>query len=65
MQLELTLCFDVPAAYYDTPAIINEKIGNNVPVFQLSQQIPLPAFNYTTGAGGAAPESVRPPLALS
>ncbi|GAA5846837.1 hypothetical protein JCM9279_004460 [Rhodotorula babjevae] len=57
-QVMLGFWYDSADPYYDTPAIINEKLGNNVPVFQLSQQIPLPAFNYTTGAGGAAPESL-------
>ncbi|TNY18137.1 glycoside hydrolase superfamily [Rhodotorula diobovata] len=57
-QVMIGFWYDSADPYYDTPSIINQKLGNNVPVFQLSQQIPLPPFNYTTGAGGAAPESL-------
>lgn len=49
------------AAYNDRPNLVNEALGYNVPVFQIAQAIPLPPFNYTTGAGGAAPENVSRP----
>lgn len=42
----------------DTPTKINSRLGQNVPVFQIAQEIPLPPYNYVTGAGGAAPENV-------
>jgi len=42
--------------YSDTPAIINQRLGFNTSVFQIAQVIPLPPYNYTTGAGGPAPE---------
>jgi hypothetical protein len=50
------------AAYNDRPSIINEKLGNNVPVFQIAQPIPLPPYNWTTGVGGPAPENVSSPF---
>ncbi|CEQ38579.1 SPOSA6832_00009, partial [Sporobolomyces salmonicolor] len=43
--------------YSDSPSRINNNLGYNVPVFQIAQAIPLPKYNYTTGAGGAAPEN--------
>ncbi|BGP36250.1 hypothetical protein JCM10449v2_000148 [Rhodotorula kratochvilovae] len=57
-QVLLGFWYDSADPYYDSPTIINSKLGLNVPVFQLSQRIPLPPFNYTTGAGGPAPESL-------
>lgn len=45
-------------AFNDTPANFNAHLQQNVPVFQIAQDIPLPKFNYTTGAGGPAPENV-------
>ncbi|GAA5975084.1 hypothetical protein JCM11641_000025 [Rhodosporidiobolus odoratus] len=57
-QVMLGMWFDPADPYYDTPAAINQKIGFNFPVFQIAQSIPLPAYNYTTGAGGAAPENM-------
>lgn len=54
MRVWLVIC----AAYYDTPVGFNARIGLNVPVFQIAQEIPLPAYNYTSGAGGPAPEPV-------
>ncbi|PLW41636.1 hypothetical protein PCASD_05401 [Puccinia coronata f. sp. avenae] len=42
--------------YSDTPALINQRLGFNSSVFQIAQLIPLPLYNYTTGAGGPAPE---------
>ncbi|GAA5858385.1 hypothetical protein JCM8547_004673 [Rhodosporidiobolus lusitaniae] len=56
-QVLLGMWFDPADPYYDSPATINQKLGYNVPVFQIAQSIPLPAYNYTTGAGGAAPEN--------
>lgn len=53
------------AAYNDRPAIVNEKLGYNVPVFQIAQPIPLPPYNWTTGVGGPAPENVSSPLLAS
>ena len=47
-----------PAAYNDRPALVNEALGFNVPVFQIAQPIPLPPYNWTTGVGGPAPENV-------
>ncbi|SCV68337.1 BQ2448_458 [Microbotryum intermedium] len=43
------------AGYSDTPTIFNQRLGQNVPVFQLAQEIPLPPYNYVTGEGGPAP----------
>lgn len=59
VQTELTPSLIVKTAYHDSPSIINQKLGYNVPVFQMAQAIPLPRYNYTTGAGGPAPENVR------
>ncbi|GAA5861372.1 hypothetical protein JCM3774_000227 [Rhodotorula dairenensis] len=56
-QVMLGFWFDPADPYQDRPAIINEKLGNNVPVFQIAQPIPLPPYNWTTGAGGPAPEN--------
>ncbi|KAG0146197.1 hypothetical protein CROQUDRAFT_715707 [Cronartium quercuum f. sp. fusiforme G11] len=44
------------SGYSDTPSTFNKRIGFNVSVFQIAQVIPLPKYNYTTGAGGPAPE---------
>lgn len=44
--------------YSDTPSLFNQRLGYNTPVFQIAQQIPLPKYDYVTGAGGAAPENV-------
>lgn len=38
----------------DTAAAINARLGFNVPVFQYGQSIPLPSYDYVTGAGGEA-----------
>ncbi|GAA5899065.1 hypothetical protein JCM6882_004606 [Rhodosporidiobolus microsporus] len=57
-QILFGMWFDPADPYYDTPSLVNERLGFNVPVFQLAQAIPRPAYNYTTGAGGAAPESL-------
>ncbi|GAA6010200.1 hypothetical protein JCM10207_005663 [Rhodosporidiobolus poonsookiae] len=57
-QILLGMWFDPADPYYDTPSLINTNLGYNVPVFQLAQEIPLPPYNYTTGAGGAAPENM-------
>ena len=38
----------------DTPAAINARLGLDTPVFQFAQEIPLPAYDYVTGAGGEA-----------
>ncbi|GAA5956278.1 hypothetical protein JCM3765_005615 [Sporobolomyces pararoseus] len=56
-QVMLGFWFDSADPYHDTPSIINSKLGYNVPVFQMAQAIPLPKYNYTTGAGGPAPEN--------
>ncbi|SCZ90202.1 BZ3500_MvSof-1268-A1-R1_Chr1-3g01836 [Microbotryum saponariae] len=47
--------FDPATGYSDTPDVFNQRLGQNVPVFQLAQEIPLPPFNYVTGVGGPAP----------
>ncbi|BGP12272.1 hypothetical protein JCM10213_000033 [Rhodosporidiobolus nylandii] len=57
-QVMLGMWFDPADPYYDTPAAINQKLGFNVPVYQIAQPIPLPPYNYTTGAGGVAPENM-------
>lgn len=44
------------AGYSDTPSLINQRLAFNSSAFQIAQQIPLPKYNYTTGAGGPAPE---------
>lgn len=56
-QVMLGFWFDSADPYHDSPSIINQKLGYNVPVFQMAQAIPLPRYNYTTGAGGPAPEN--------
>ncbi|GAA5836199.1 hypothetical protein JCM11251_007392 [Rhodosporidiobolus azoricus] len=55
-QVLFGMWFDPADPYFDTPVQVNERLGFNVPVFQLAQAIPRPAFNWTTGAGGPAPE---------
>lgn len=45
---------DIAEGFYDTPAAANARLGINFPVFQLAQTIPLPAYNWDTGAGGEA-----------
>ncbi|GAA95168.1 glycoside hydrolase family 26 protein [Mixia osmundae IAM 14324] len=40
----------------DVPTAFNARLGYNASVFQIAQQIPMLAYNYTTGAGGPAPE---------
>ncbi|OAV95369.1 hypothetical protein PTTG_05428 [Puccinia triticina 1-1 BBBD Race 1] len=47
---------DTAHGFSDTPAMINQRLGFNTSVFQIAQLIPLPPYNYTTGAGGPAPE---------
>ncbi|KAA1088852.1 hypothetical protein PGTUg99_032464 [Puccinia graminis f. sp. tritici] len=47
---------DTAHGFSDTPAMINQRLGFNTSVFQIAQLIPLPTYNYTTGAGGPAPE---------
>ncbi|KAL8286187.1 hypothetical protein RQP46_004675 [Phenoliferia psychrophenolica] len=49
---------DTQEGYLDTPSLFNQRIGYNVPVYQIAQEIPLPKYNYTSGAGGAAPENL-------
>ncbi|KAM0755405.1 glycoside hydrolase [Meredithblackwellia eburnea MCA 4105] len=49
---------DSQAGYSDRPASFNQRLGYNVPVYQIAQTIPLPPYNYTTGAGGAALENL-------
>ncbi|GAA5954071.1 hypothetical protein JCM21900_005398 [Sporobolomyces salmonicolor] len=56
-QVLLGMWFDSAEPYSDSPSRINNNLGYNVPVFQIAQAIPLPKYNYTTGAGGAAPEN--------
>ncbi|GAA5882807.1 hypothetical protein JCM16303_002468 [Sporobolomyces ruberrimus] len=56
-QVMLGFWFDSADPYHDSPSIINQKLGYNVPVFQMAQAIPLPKYDYTTGAGGPAPEN--------
>ncbi|GAA6064204.1 hypothetical protein JCM10212_001617 [Sporobolomyces blumeae] len=56
-QVMLGFWFDSADPYHDSPSIINSKLGYNVPVFQMAQSIPLPKYDYTTGAGGPAPEN--------
>jgi len=45
---------DISSVVGDTPAAINERLGYNSPVFQFGQSIPLPLYDYVTGAGGEA-----------
>jgi len=40
----------------DDPAKFNSRLGLNASVIQIAQNIPLRPYNYTTGAGGPAPE---------
>ncbi|KAI8458947.1 hypothetical protein BY996DRAFT_6410550 [Phakopsora pachyrhizi] len=47
---------DPAAGFSDTPSAVNMRLGFNVSAFQIAQGIPLPKYNYTTGAGGPAPE---------
>ncbi|POY71229.1 hypothetical protein BMF94_5541 [Rhodotorula taiwanensis] len=56
-QVMLGFWFDPASPYNDRPALVNEALGYNVPVFQVAQPIPLPPYNYTTGVGGPAPEN--------
>lgn len=43
--------------YQITPGQLNEEAGLLWPAFQLSQPIPVPAYDYVTGAGGPVPEA--------
>jgi len=47
---------DTQQGYEDTPELTNERIGRLLPVYQIAQEIPLPAYDWVTGAGGPAPE---------
>lgn len=42
----------------DTPSLFNSRLGYNASVIQIAQNIPLSPYNYTTGAGGGAPEEL-------
>lgn len=42
----------------DTPSQFNSRLGLNASVIQIAQNIPLSRYNYTTGAGGGAPEEL-------
>lgn len=39
--------------------IANDRLGHLLPVYQVAQNIPLPAYNWDTGAGGPPPVGVR------
>lgn len=47
------------SGYNDRPLDFNNRVQQLVPVYQIAQPIPLPRYNYVTGAGGPAPENVR------
>lgn len=47
---------DPDLGYQDSPWKYNQRLGYNASVFQIAQTMPLPAYNYTTGGGGPAPE---------
>lgn len=47
---------DPDLGYQDSPWKYNQRLGLNASVFQIAQTMPLPAYNYTTGGGGPAPE---------
>ncbi|MBW0541169.1 hypothetical protein O181_080884 [Austropuccinia psidii MF-1] len=55
-QIYFGIWTDSQSGFSDTPALINSRLGLNISAFQIAQQIPLPKYNYTTGAGGPAPE---------
>jgi len=38
-----------------SPLQFNQEVGGNMSAYQVAQQIPLPAYNWVTGAGGPAP----------
>jgi len=54
-KVELGIGFQSDPGYFETPAQLNEKYGFNFAAFQLSQPIPVPAYDYVTGVGGPAP----------
>ncbi|GAA6041634.1 hypothetical protein JCM8097_007782 [Rhodosporidiobolus ruineniae] len=56
-QVLFGMWFDSSTEYGDSPSAINQKLGFNVPVFQMAQVIPRLPFNYVTGSGGPAPEN--------
>lgn len=43
--------------YQTTPGQLNEEAGILWPSFQLSQPIPVPAYDFVTGVGGPVPEA--------
>lgn len=55
-QVYFGMWTDPDRGYSDTPSSLIQRLGLNVSVFQIAQQIPLPKYNYTTGGGGPAPE---------
>ncbi|KAK4057668.1 hypothetical protein OIO90_001316 [Microbotryomycetes sp. JL221] len=49
---------DPADGYDDRPIYFNTKLQQNVAVFQIAQDIPLPPYNWVTGSGGPAPENI-------
>ena len=54
-RFALGIWFQSDPGYQETPAQLNERYGFNWSAFQLSQRIPVPAYDFVTGVGGPAP----------
>lgn len=54
-KFALGIWFQSDPGYQETPAQLNERYGFNWSAFQLSQRIPVPAYDFVTGVGGPAP----------
>ncbi|KAH9821506.1 glycoside hydrolase superfamily [Melampsora americana] len=57
-QIYYGVWLDTDVGYQDTPILYNNRLGRNASVFHIAQNMPLTPYNYTTGAGGPAPEYV-------
>lgn len=57
-QIYYGVWLDTDLGYQDTPILYNSRLGRNASVFHIAQNMPLSPYNYTTGAGGPAPEYV-------
>lgn len=55
-QIYYGVWVDTDVGYSDTPSLYNTRLGRNASVFHIAQNMPLSPYNYTTGAGGPAPE---------
>ncbi|KAG0151708.1 hypothetical protein CROQUDRAFT_650734 [Cronartium quercuum f. sp. fusiforme G11] len=55
-QIYYGVWVDTNVGYSDTPLLYNTRLGRNASVFHIAQNMPLSPYNYTTGAGGPAPE---------